>query len=240
MTRPPNDGPLPPEFLDALRADSAAAAREWTNVVGDGVFQLPEFDAGWCAAFLDRYDRRMAELGRLGRRPGPPNSMHDGGAALADLGWGELFDDALATWLRPLAAELFPEVGGARLDSVYGFVVDYGPEGDEMLGYHADDAAVTLNLCLGGEFDGSELYFRGRRCARHRQTYWAPDEEFEYRHRPGFAILHAGAHRHGVRWLDEGRRRNLILWLHGSALRASSAGDDEPCPAWCDWARGAR
>jgi hypothetical protein len=34
-------------------------------------------------------------------------------------------------------------------------------------GFHVDDSEVTLNVCLGKEFDGGELFFRGVRCDKH-------------------------------------------------------------------------
>lgn len=30
-----------------------------------------------------------------------------------------------------------------------------------------DDSEVTLNVCLGNQFSGGELYFRGVRCDNH-------------------------------------------------------------------------
>lgn len=33
-----------------------------------------------------------------------------------------------------------------------------------------DDAELTLNVCLGKEFSGGELFFRGVRCEKHVNT----------------------------------------------------------------------
>jgi hypothetical protein len=33
-----------------------------------------------------------------------------------------------------------------------------------------DDSEVTLNVCLGKEFSGGELFFRGSRCEKHVNT----------------------------------------------------------------------
>lgn len=35
------------------------------------------------------------------------------------------------------------------------------------LGFHVDDSEVTLNVCLGKQFTGGELFFRGVRCEKH-------------------------------------------------------------------------
>jgi hypothetical protein len=37
-------------------------------------------------------------------------------------------------------------------------------------GFHVDDAEVTLNICLGTQFSGGELFFRGVRCDEHVNT----------------------------------------------------------------------
>lgn len=226
---PPPAVPAPPLPLDL----------DGVSKVGPGVWRLPALDAGACRAFSEAFDARCRELERAGTPPQPPNSMHDGGAALDAIGWTGLFDRALDEWLRPLAAALFPDCGGATIDSVYGFIADYGQDADSMLGYHADDASVTVNLCLGGDFVGSELYFRGARCALHRQDEGSPSETFYYEHEPGVAIVHAGANRHGVEWIDGGRRRNLILWLRSSSEPSRMVPEPgDSCPDWCVRARG--
>lgn len=33
-----------------------------------------------------------------------------------------------------------------------------------------DDSEVTLNVCLGKQFSGGELFFRGVRCDKHVNT----------------------------------------------------------------------
>ena len=36
-----------------------------------------------------------------------------------------------------------------------------------VTGFHVDDSEVTLNVCLGKEFTGGDLFFRGVRCDKH-------------------------------------------------------------------------
>jgi hypothetical protein len=49
------------------------------------------------------------------------------------------------------------------LDSHHGFIVEYELGKDSKLDFHVDEADVTLNLCLGKEFKGGDLYFAGIR-----------------------------------------------------------------------------
>ncbi|KAI9384360.1 hypothetical protein POPTR_012G051200v4 [Populus trichocarpa] len=116
-------------------------------------------------------------------------------------------------------AVFFREVGGATLDSHHGFVVEYGKDWDVDLGFHVDDSEVTLNVCLGKQFSGGELFFRGTRCDKHVNTGSQPEEIFDYSHVPGGAVLHLGRHRHGVRATTSGHRINLLLWCRSSVFR---------------------
>lgn len=38
-----------------------------------------------------------------------------------------------------------------------------------------DDSEVTLNVCLGKQFSGGELFFRGIRCEKHVNTETQPE-----------------------------------------------------------------
>lgn len=42
-------------------------------------------------------------------------------------------------------------------------------------GFHVDDSEVTLNVCLGKQFSGGELFFRGVRCEKHVNTESQPE-----------------------------------------------------------------
>ncbi len=216
--------PLAPAFERALADGSPAAWDALCEEVGQRVWSFPLLQPAACARLLGEIDRRGA------RGPSrPPNSMHAYGSSLGEIGMEELLVALRVHHLAPLAAHHFADVGGDTLDGQHGFLAEYGPTTDESLGYHVDDSAVTLNLCLGGEFNGSELYFRGLRCDEHRQTPATPDEDFEHEHEVGTAILHAGRHRHGVHPIRRGRRRNLILWLQSSVAKAAA----RRCQSWC-------
>lgn len=41
-----------------------------------------------------------------------------------------------------------------------------------------DDSEVTLNVCLGKQFSGGELYFRGVRCDKHVNSETQPEVYF--------------------------------------------------------------
>ncbi|KAK9033539.1 hypothetical protein V6N11_049726 [Hibiscus sabdariffa] len=93
------------------------------------------------------------------------------------------------------------------------------PERDVELGFHVDDSEVTLNVCLGKQFSGGDLFFRGVRCDKHVNTETQTVEILDYSHIPGHAVLHRGRHRHGARATTSGQRFNLLLWCRSSVYR---------------------
>lgn len=203
--------------------------------VHPGLWALPVLRDAACAGLRDEVTRYTAWAAASRVPVVAPNSMNRYGLVL------DSNEDPGGRWpltplreaLAPLTSRLFPEL--APLDGHHGFVVRYALDGDRDLGFHADDAEVTMNLCLGGGFSGGDLYFAGRRCMRHHDDPERPGESFTWVHQPGVALLHAGAHRHGARPITRGQRDNLILWMRSGPLRAADApvlGFDA-CPPWC-------
>ncbi len=117
------------------------------------------------------------------------------------------------------------------LDTHHSYLVDYGAHTDEALGFNVDDSEGKVNLCLGDEFHGVQLVMLGWRRGLHLQTGGRLDEQLEIAHQPGFAIVHAGLHRHRVDPIRRGRRRNLIVWLRNARWQAERA--PLACDAWC-------
>jgi len=79
----------------------------------------------------------------------------------------------MKSFVNPLAELFYPHIGSV-LDHHHGFVVEYALNKDKKLDFHVDDSEVTINLCLGKEFTGGELYFGGIRCGKHQQTGTLP------------------------------------------------------------------
>ncbi len=215
-----------PAFLAALDADPASAAIE----VHPGIYAIRPLRPAWCAALA----AEVARLHRWARERGvtidPPNSMNRYGVATLTLG---LDLGPVRERLAPLTRRLFPAHATA-LDADHAFVVRYAPREDRELSFHADDAEVTLNLCLADGFEGGELYFEGPRCFAHLDTPARDGEPFVWAHQPGVGLLHAGANRHGARPILGGERHNLIVWMRDGAARAArEPGEPGPCPSWC-------
>lgn len=77
-------------------------------------------------------------------------------------------------YLRPITALLYPDVGGACLDSHKAFVVKYSLHEDLDLSSHYDNAEVTLNVSLGKDFTEGNLYFGEFRQVLSTFLIWIP------------------------------------------------------------------
>ena len=169
-----------------------------------GVYAFPLFTADFCSVLLGELDR-LAAAGIPVRRP---NGMNRYGLILSDLGFGDLLRALSNQLVAPLALELFPEWVGVRdCEEQYGFSVDYSCHGgDRGLAEHSDTSNVTLNVCLGRQFTGGELAFKGVRFTASADR----TEKDLVAHRPGWALLHLGGHIHSATALASGERSNLI------------------------------
>ena len=229
---------LEPAFVAAVRSGTEAALRSVLRPVAGAkdLFTLPVLTRGWCERLHAEVRAITTWTAAQGLSPTRPNSMNRYGLVLDELGYEPAFAALVRDWLQPFGALLYPEVGGATLDDHHAFVVQYDARedgGDVELGFHVDQSDVTLNLCLGGAFEGGELYFRGRRCALHQGTPSSPAEDLEYEHLPGVGLLHAGKHRHGAHPITSGARCNLIVWCMSSSELERQEAEGATCRPWC-------
>eukprot|EP00249_Psilotum_nudum_P010120 c22344_g1_i2 orf=239-1309(+) len=199
-------------FLDAIKDGTPEAFRRVMTEPSPGIYIFSMLQPTFCSKMLDEVEHfeRWAANARI--KIMRPNTMNKYGAVLDDIGMESMLDQLMSRFISPMASVLFTEVGGSSLDTHHGFVVEYSMDRDLELGFHVDDSEVTLNVCLGREFNGGELFFRGIRCDKHVNGEVRPEEVLEYSHVPGRAILHAGRHRHGAKAITSGHRINLILW----------------------------
>jgi hypothetical protein len=75
---------------------------------------------------------------------------------------------------------------------------------------------ITVNVCLGRQFTGGNVYFNGQ-----RDTASEKREQFEFAHKPGVAIIHIGQHWHGARRIQSGERYNVVLWSRSTRYHQS-------------------
>lgn len=226
-----SDSFLLPELAKALRSSSGAALRERLQEPHPQIYTFPMVRLDFCEALIEEVKSfecwcESKDLDKL-----RPNSMNNYGVILDTFGLENCLQTLMEEVVTPFARTLFADVGGNSLDQHHGFTVEYALGKDLELGFHVDASDVTLNVCLGSDFLGGDLYFRGIRCFVCQQTEARPEEEFAIPQVPGRAILHRGKHRHGAKPVTEGERHNLILWCNSSRYNASL--EPDRCPSWC-------
>ncbi|KAL1529021.1 hypothetical protein AB1Y20_010341 [Prymnesium parvum] len=179
--------------------------------VASEVYTFPLLRAEACGALAAEVDH----FGASGLEARRPNSMNNYGLVLNDIGLRPALTE-LQSLVQPVLQALFP-TEGAQLDDHHSFVVSYRPEEDKGLDMHTDDSDVTLNVCLGDDFEASGLTFCGNVGAPdHRQL------STTYQHTPGRAVVHLGRRRHGADDIQRGRRINLIMWNYNRPYRNSA------------------
>lgn len=208
-----------PSFINAINENTKASFENIMTQPKPGVFIFNMLQPRFCEMLLaevENFEKWVHETKFIIMRP---NTMNKFGAVLDDFGMENMLNKLMEDFIRPISRVLFPEVGGGTLDTHHGFVVEYGMDRDVDLGFHVDDSEVTLNVCLGKQFSGGELFFRGVRCEKHVNTETPPEESLDYSHVTGRAVLHRGRHRHGARATTSGQRINLLLWCRSSVFR---------------------
>ncbi|XP_031101246.1 uncharacterized PKHD-type hydroxylase At1g22950 isoform X1 [Ipomoea triloba] len=208
-----------PSFIKAINENTEDSFRNIMSEPSPGVFTFEMLQPRFCEMLLAEVENFEKWVHETKFRIMRPNTMNKFGAVLDDFGMETMLEKLMEDFIRPISKAFFSEVGGSTLDTHHGFVVEYGMDRDVDLGFHVDDSEVTLNVCLGKQFSGGELFFRGIRCEKHVNTETQPEESFDYAHVPGRAVLHRGRHRHGARATTAGQRINLLLWCRSSVFR---------------------
>jgi len=220
---------LQPEVKQVLTDGSPAALRSvlremCTDSVGYGVYQIDLFTDAFCNAMLSELNHHETSGIPLRR----PNGMNRYGAILSDLGFQKgLLEPIMSCVMLPFARVLWPTwVTQQDCADMYGFVVTYEVGGDLSLAEHSDTSNVTLNACLGSQFTGGDLYFKGVRFTDSEDD----KRELLVSHTPGKAVIHLGGHVHGAHPITSGKRSNLILWATGKdgVVRIRPDNPDDP------------
>lgn len=210
-----NEDNLHPAFLklvEATKRHPEKAVQGMTVLSCEKrLYSFPVFKEEFCKKLieeLENFDKSDMPKER-------PNTMNQYGVLLSDLGFDEKFLVPLRDqYLTPISHVLFPELTGSKFDSHKAFTVTYMPEKEDDLGYHFDNAEVTINICLGKTFRGGEIYFSGMRTVSMLEATC-----FLCCQIPGTGILHRGQQWHGALSIYEGTRINMVVWMRSSEIR---------------------
>jgi len=205
---------LSPDFEHVLAAARDGDPRPAMREESPGVYSFPLFTHEFCDLLLAEVEHAQSVAREDLERP---NGMNRYGIVLNQLGLEPLITALQQEHLLPLQARLFPEEG-SEADDHHCFIVRYKAGEDVGLDMHEDDADVTLNVCLGKEFEAATLSFCGLAAdLDHRKL------KHTYLHEKGRAVVHLGRHRHGADNIASGERVNFILWSTSGKYRDSEA-----------------
>ncbi|KAH9322966.1 hypothetical protein KI387_017605, partial [Taxus chinensis] len=154
-------------FIDAVKENTQESFKRIVTEPLPGVYTFDMLQKGFCQLLIDEVENFEKWVDATKFDVVRPNTMNKYGVVLDDFGFDNMLNKLMTDFIKPLASVLFPDVGGSTLDTHHGFVVEYSKERDLDLGFHVDDSEVTLNVCLGKQFTGGELFFHGVRCDKH-------------------------------------------------------------------------
>jgi ankyrin repeat protein len=195
-----------PQFDKKFVMDSYLKALEsgtLSNIVKQecpGVYSFEILTPEFCQKLVEE----MVHYEQSGLPVRRPNSMNNYGLVLNSMGLEDMCSDIMKQLIEPLSSELYGESG---FRAHHSFIVKYKIGEDLDLDTHIDSSDITLNICLGKQFEGGSVFFKGVKGteSEYREyTEWQP--------RPGKAILHFGKHIHGANKITSGERVNLIIW----------------------------
>ncbi|CAH8383002.1 unnamed protein product [Eruca vesicaria subsp. sativa] len=219
-----------PSFLDAVSKRSEESFKSIIVRVAPGIYTFDMFKPQFCQMFIAEVENMEKWFHYSKSSMMRPTTINRFGVVLDDFGLGSMLQKLLEDFISPISQFLFPEVCGTGLDSHHGYAIEYGKYRDTDVGFHVDDSEVTLNVCLGNQFTGAELYFRGVRCDNHVTS--EIKENYDYSQVSGQAVLHHGRHRHGARAITSGRLVNLIMWCRSSTFREAKRYQKD-FSSWC-------
>jgi ankyrin repeat protein len=192
-----NDKFILPSFKQALITSSLS---EVVTETSPGVYTFEIFTEEFCQKLVEE----MQHFERSGLPIKRPNSMNNYGLILNAIGLEDMCSDIMKEYIEPLSEQLFAI---SNFKSHHSFIVKYKIGEDLDLDTHIDSSDITMNVCLGKEFTGGSVFFKG---VKGSET--AFKEYHEWHPTKGKAILHLGRHIHGANKLTSGERLNFIMW----------------------------
>ena len=223
----------PPSVEDVLSGRSEVdldphLLEGWMDQELFDVYSMPLLSRDFCVKLL-RSVQAVATLGEteqfhdlhVGKRPIDLDTI--------DLSW--INNLLFHLVIRPISRHLYKDTETIDdLDWRQGYVAGYSANPTaqhatprQRLVSHTDDSEVTMNVCIGEDFEGGALQFRGL-----RGTTDGVELMGHFQPIPGTALIHAGRHFHEVTEVTKGNRYTYIIWA-----RSWKGARKQSCP--CCW-----
>jgi hypothetical protein len=106
----------------------------------------------------------------------------------------------------------------------------YRSDNGEITSAHSDSSDITINLCLGRTFTGSQLMFHSPppTTSSSTTTTTTTSANITVEQKAGEAVVHLGEHIHDVAPIVTGERYNLVLWINATRTTTPSSSSSKP------------
>eukprot|EP00005_Dracoamoeba_jomungandri_P004690 CAMPEP_0174258310 /NCGR_PEP_ID=MMETSP0439-20130205/7318_1 /TAXON_ID=0 /ORGANISM="Stereomyxa ramosa, Strain Chinc5" /LENGTH=543 /DNA_ID=CAMNT_0015341765 /DNA_START=36 /DNA_END=1666 /DNA_ORIENTATION=- len=213
-----------PKFLPLLHPPSSSSPRLWI----DDAFLEPSspssyfpvhsfrlFHPDFCAEFLKEIYLIHSTFGQT--TPSDARFVLDyDGLDLFQIKYfrqffEELTDDMDSYLHKMLPSHVLGSPCFSKLEPYAMYAIKYSANGGQTFHpIHVDDSALSLNVCLGEEFDEGDLYFI--LDSRHISKQQDKGKKIKVQHEKGKGVLHWGDIPHGANKITSGERVNLVFW----------------------------
>lgn len=217
------------------------------------VASFPIFNAKACQMLMEELENAKERFPHAADLSIPNNVGNETrsrrtGVVLADLGLDRLAQALVSAVLTPLSRVLYPRWAPESFDSYHAFSIHVAPlhnrsepaEGKvvgDRLPEHIDVCEVSMNICLGKVFSGSDVHFTrvngvngergglrgwnttvagGAGGARRVAGQWV-------HHQPGWAFINLCQQFHSTNKLQSGERHSLVVRGLSSSFRRAPA-----------------
>jgi len=132
------------------------------------------------------------------------------GLQASEFGMDEWVNELLKEYLVPIVKKVYPQYRNVTsFSDVYSKVVKYNINEDEDWPVHIDQSCVTINICIGRDFKGSNLRFHENKTSIQKNGSY-----YDYMHEVGRMVIHLGDCKHSITRLESGSRYSLIILLN--------------------------
>jgi len=175
------------------------------------VYCFPIFKEEFCTEFISEL-QHCAEQSKLLDLPiRKANVRNSRGVVLNDFGFQDTLYKFMQDVIGPIADLVLPNQDRHEwnFESNYTFSVEFEMGEDTDLVLHKDSSDITVNICLGTQFEGADVYFYNPEATDPKSLTGDPvDCSFKV----GYGMIHRGRHLHGTRQLTSGHRLNVVMW----------------------------
>uniref|UniRef100_A0A0A9EQ91 Uncharacterized protein n=1 Tax=Arundo donax TaxID=35708 RepID=A0A0A9EQ91_ARUDO len=148
-----------PSFLQAVSSNTEDGFRSIMAEPAPGLYVFAMLQPTFCQMLVAEVDHFLhgAYVRNQNIMVTPIKDQDKYGADLSNFGLKTILDDLLRGFVSPIATVLYPELGASSLDLQNSYVIEYAKDQGEA--FHFDNSDIRMNVCIGREFTGGEMYF---------------------------------------------------------------------------------